>query len=360
MISHRELLLNISYNVFGWHPVSKTSYFNNQEISKTRSDILYNNLQRFYSPLSMGELEWCCINENEIRREYSGLENYHHDKFSHKRMDIIMTCLLLSLLPCLIVACLTEFVYFFFYIGLMGLILYIYGYKLWNKIQGANLLKYNITQIEEHRKTEAKPEPLVQKLTQEICTRLDAFANSLESVTSQNLNGIQEFVKNQTETILDSITDVREQIELQTITQEKVENISETNPLNGMFTCLNILSSSELLDINDTSILNHEFNSQYIFTISQSQLTFLLILLVRNNKISLAHRKQTKIAKLIAEKFYYYETNKLENKHKNINYDAFAKELNKFFQMDITAFKDKYNDYKSDLRYFYEVFNLKI
>lgn len=358
----------------------------------------------------MNELEWFYKNENEIQRDYLSLENYHQDKFSHRRMDIIMICLLLSLLTCLVVACYTEFAYFFFYMGLMGFILYISGYKLWNKIQGANFLKYCIDQIEEQLGIEEQPEPLVQMLERQVHN----VHNALISLKGE-VKGIQKSLDFQTKTIQETITDVYNQNKLEvdvttkaqtavivdTITSsqvdtlystkeeqyisklqmevildyitnvyerkvsqvtpiEKIEVINETNPLDSILTCLNFLSSNELLDIKDNSILNHEFNNQYIFTIPQSQLTFLLALLVRNDKIALAHRKQTEIAKLIAKKFYYEEIDSIESKYKDINNDAFAKELNKFSKMDATTFEDKYNAYKPELRYFYEVFNLKL
>lgn len=356
MISKKELLINVLYNLFGWRPVHQTCYKKHKEISKTRRDILYNNLEYCHSPLSMNELEWCYRNENETQRDYLSLENYHQDKFSHKRMDIVMGCFILSLIPCFIVSSLIEFAYFFFYMGLMGLILYIYGYKLWNKIQGANFLKHCIDQIEEQLGIEEQPEPLVQIIERQIH---NAFI-SLEGKVSGAIKGIQKSLDFQTKTIQETITEFQNQIELQTITNEEIDLISETNPLDCILTCLNLLSSNELLDIKDNSILNHEFNNQYIFTIPQSQLTFLLALFVRNDKIALAHRKQTEIARFIAEKFYYEEINSIESKYKDINNDAFAKELNKFSKMDATTFEDKYNAYKPDLRYFYEVFNLKL
>lgn len=414
MISKKELLINILYNLFGWRPIHQTRYKKNKEISITRRDILYNNLEYCHSPLSMNELEWCYRNENEIQRDYLSLENYHQDKFSHKRMDIIMICLLLSLLTCLVVAYYTEFAYFFFYMGLMGLILYIYGYKLWNKIQGANFLKYCIDQIEEQLGIEEQPEPLVQTLERQVHNIQNASI-SLEGKVSGAIEGIQKSLDFQTKTIQETITDVYNQNKLEvdvttktqtavivdTITSsqvdtlhsikevqdssklqmevildsitnvyepkasqvtpiDKIEEINEVNSLSSILTCLEALSSSELLSIKDSSMLNYESKKQYIFTIPQSQLTFLLALLVRNNKITLAHRKQTEIARFIAKKFYYEEIDSIESKYKDINNDAFAKELNKFSKMDATTFKDKYHAYKPDLRYFYEVFNLKL
>ena len=407
MISKKELLINTLYNLFGWHPICQARYKKNKEISKTRRDILYNNLEYCHSPLSMNELEWCYENENEIQKDYLSLANYHQDKFSHKRMDIVMGCLLLSLLTCLVVACYTEFAYFFFYMGLMGLILYISGYKLWNKIQGANFLKYCIDQIEEQLGIEEQPEPLVQMLERQVQNALISLKGEVKGIqksfdfqtktiqetitngynqnklevdvttkmqtaviidtitssqvdTLHSIKEVQDSYKLQMEVILDSITNVYEPKVSQVTPIEKIKEINEVNSLSSILTCLEALSSSDLLSIKDSSMLNYEFKKQYMFTIPQSQLTFLLALFVRNDKIALAHRKQTEIARFIAKKFYYEEIDSIESKYKDINNDAFAKELNKFSKMDATTFKDKYHAYKPDLRYFYEVFNLKL